>query len=300
MTELRFERSFRSWCGESGIEWRTFRYPRPDAGGETQAHRIIPPAAPTGGVLVVHGAGNDAIFSLTGIFAELLTRGFELFTFDVDGHGRDSTTRLSAESAASAIPAALQAWGEAPGDRPLHALGISLGGSLLLHALPALASRLASATLICAPLHIELGWRPIAREIGPPMLRTLWRERSRFGLTGLIPSVGPFRRDLYPLRLAGEPGPGPFGYVEVLNSILDRLDLVAASRSTRTPVLLAYGGRDLLVPPGQAQRLAELLPAPELLLLRHETHLSTPLAPTTRERLLRWMTQHHPVKPSAP
>ena len=44
----------------------------------------------------------------------------------------------------------------------------------------------------------------------------------------------------------------------------------------------------------------ELLPAPELLLLRHETHLSTPLAPTTRERLLRWMTQDHPVKPSAP
>jgi pimeloyl-ACP methyl ester carboxylesterase len=291
VTEPGFERWFRSWCGGSGIEWQTFRYPRPEAGGETQAHRLIPRDA-TGGALVVHGAGNDALFSLTGLFAELLTLGLEVFTFDVDGHGRDSTARLSADSAASVIPAALEAWGGPPRDRPLHALGISLGGSLLLHALPALGGRLASATMMCAPLRIELRWRSIRREIGVPMLRTLWRERSRFGLTGLIPSFGPFRRDLYPLRLASEPGRGPFGYVDVLNSILQRLDLEGAARATRIPVLLAYGGRDLLVPTTQARRLAELLPAPELLLLPRETHLSTPLAPATRERLLRWVAQH--------
>jgi pimeloyl-ACP methyl ester carboxylesterase len=298
VTELAFERSFRAWCGRSGVEWRSFRYARPEAEGEVQAHRLLPRDGSVGGVLLVHGAGNDALFSLTGLFAELLARRLEVFTFDVDGHGRHSTTRLSARSATSAVAAALDAWGQAARDLALHAIGISLGGSLLLHSLPALARRLCSATLICAPLRVELSWRSIGRELGRPMLATVWRERARFGMTGLVPSFGPFRRDVYPLRLEEAPGPGAFAYVDVLNSILDSLDLPAAAASTVTPTLLAYGDRDRLVPAAQARRLAELLPASELLLLPRETHLSTPLAPTTREQLARWLGRHQPLNRS--
>lgn len=291
MSELPFERAFRSWCDRSGARWQSLRYARPAAGGETQAHRLLPPGEPGAGVLVVHGAGNDALFSLTGLFATLLDRHVEVFTFDVDGHGRSSTTRLSEESARSTITAALAAWGP-PEGRPLHAIGISLGGSLLLHSLPELRSRVASAALICTPLRVELSWRSIAREVGAPMLRTLWRERSRFGLTGLVPSFGPFRRDVYPLRLADRPGPGAFGYVDVLNGILEGLDLPASARRTETPVLLVNGGRDLLVPPWQAERIASLLTDGDLLMLPRETHLSTPLAPAASERLLRWLAAH--------
>lgn len=286
--ELPFERGFRSWCGRAGAEWQTFRYSRQEAQGETLAHRLLPAGEPVGGVLVVHGAGNDALFSLTGIFAELLARGLEVVTFDVDGHGRHSTTRLSYESARTAVTAALTEWGGPPDGRPLHVVGISLGGSLLLHALPALGTRVTSATLICAPLRVELSWRTIGRELGVPMLRTLWRERSRFGLTGLIPSFGPFRRDVYPLRLATAPPPGAFGYVAVLNSILERLDLPSAAAATAAPVLLVYGDRDLLVPTTQARLLASRLPSRELMILPGETHLSTPLARATAERLTRW------------
>lgn len=299
MSELPFERDFRSWCERAGVEWQTFRYARPAAGGETQAHRLVPTEEPVGAVLVVHGAGNDALFSLTGLFAALLARRLEIFTFDVDGHGRHSTTRLSGESARTAVTAALAAWGGPPHGRPLHVVGISLGGSLLLHALPELAPRAVSAALICAPARVHLSWRTIGREIGMPMLRTLWRERSRFGLAGLIPSFGPFRRDLYPLRLAETPPPGAFGYVEVINAILERLDLHSAAATTSTPVLLVYGDRDLLVPRAQAQLLASRLPTCELVILPGETHLSTPLAPATSARLLRWLASHqgaeHPV-----
>jgi alpha-beta hydrolase superfamily lysophospholipase len=292
VTELPFERSFRAWCRAAGVGWETIRYSRAAAGGETQAHRLVPAYPAHGGVLVVHGAGNDGLFSLVGLFAELLQRGMEVFSFDVDGHGRSSSTRLSIE-ATSSVAAALEAWGNQEPSFPLHAVGVSLGGSLLLHSLPALAPRISSAVLMSAPLRIEMSSRAILREIGPPMARTLWRERARYGATGLIPSFGPFRRDVYPLRLDSPPGPGPFGYVGVLNALLDELDLPGAASATPVPVLLVYGSRDLLVPADQGQRLAGLLPASELLLLPRETHLSAPLAPAALARLLSWIDQHH-------
>lgn len=292
MNDLPFERAFRRWCDTEGMRWTTSRYSRRSAGGETLAHRFTPRASPRGAVLVVHGAGNDALFSLTGLFAELLRDGYEIFSFDVDGHGRANSTRLSVGAAGEIIPAALEAWAPQRALVPVHAVGISLGGSLLLHALGSLETPVTSATLICAPLRVELAWRSIRREIGVPLLRTIWRERSRFGITGLIPSFGPFRRDVYPLRLAEPAGPGSFGYVEVINRLLDSLDLRDAARSTRVPVLLVYGARDLLVPPSQARELAGLIPSSELLLLPRETHLSTPLAPATRARLLSWLERH--------
>lgn len=299
MNDLPFERSFRRWCDAEGMRWTTSRYLRSSAGGETLAHRFAPQKRARGAVLVVHGAGNDALFSLTGLFAELLRRGYEIFSFDVDGHGRANNTRLSLRSAREVIAAALDTWEPQRVAVPVHAVGISLGGSLLLHALGSLETPITSATLICAPLRVELSWRSIRREIGAPLLRTLWRERSRFGLTGLIPSFGPFKRDVYPLRLAEPPGPGSFGYVEVINRLLDSLDLREAARAARVPVLLVYGARDLLVPPSQATELVGLIPSSELLLLPGETHLSTPLALATGARFLSWLERHqavnHPV-----
>lgn len=297
--DLPFERDFRRWCNDKGIDWRSARYARRAAGGEAWGHRFIPPGEAAGSVLLVHGGGNDALFALTGLIGDLATRGLEIFSFDVDGHGRGSSTVLSAVPARECVAAALEAWPDRPPGRPLHAIGISLGGSILLHSLPRLDSTISSATLISAPLRIELSADAIRRELGLPLLATVWRERNRYGLTGLIPSFGPFRRGAYPLRLAEPPGPGAFGYVEVLNRILESLDLERAARETRVPVLLVYGGRDLLVPADQGRRLNELLPASELLMLDRETHLSTPLAPPATERLFAWIDRHPSTSPAA-
>lgn len=287
--EPAYERTFRAWCDAEGVTIRTLRYARA-GGGETNAYRMIPRRAPRGGVMMVHGAGNDALFSLTGLFRTLLGRGFEVFTFDVDGHGRRSSTRFSAENAADSIPAALERWERTEG-LPVTAVGISLGGALLLHSLPALSRSLRSAVLVSAPLRVRLSRRAILRELGPRMLLTIWRERAHFGFTGLIPSFGPFRRGLYPLRLVEEPGPGAFGYVEQINRALEQLHLEEAARRSDLPVLLLYGEEDALVPPEQARVLAASLPRAELHLLRGETHLSTPLAPATVRRLLEWIEE---------
>lgn len=289
--EFAFERAFRRWLEARGGRWQRLRYARPEAGGEVSAYRLAPPGPPRARVLLVHGAGNDALFALVGLCKALLRRGCEVASFDVDGHGRHSGTRLRAEAAPGAVPAALrQAWPDADSDAlPLHGVGVSLGGALLLRALADLPGAFVSATLQVAPLRVEFSPRALRAELGRPLLRAWWRERAHYGLTGLIPSFGPVRRGAYPLRLEA-PRPGAFGYVAALNELLESLRLEDAARAVRAPTLLVYGAADRLVPAAQGERLARLLPHAELLVLAGETHLSTPLAPLALARTLRQVT----------
>ncbi|HET8657208.1 MAG TPA: alpha/beta fold hydrolase [Longimicrobiaceae bacterium] len=291
MSELAFERALRRWVEDRGIAWEAIAYPRPEAGGITRAFRITP-REPRGLVVSVHGAGNDALFAMAGLFRRLLLEGLAVFAFDVDGHGRASTTRFDPGAAGGAVAAAVEESGALDRGLPLHGVGVSLGGALLLHALPRLP--FASAALVCAPLRVHLTAGSIANELRPGLLRAAWRGRRLYGATGLIPSFGPIRRDLYPLRLTVPPGPGAFGYVDVLNRTLESLRLEEAARATPCPVLLVYGARDRLVPPEQGERLAALIPRAELLLLPGETHLTTPLAPAAIEAVVRTLTTTPP------
>lgn len=271
------------------MRWERLCFDHPDVGGTTIAYRISPPR-PRALVLVAHGAGNDALFSMVTLFKRLLEAGYEIFTFDLDGHGRESTTRFDPGAVLGAVPAAYGWSGAAARGLRVHALGVSLGGSLVLAALPRL--RVASAALLVAPLRIRWSWRAVAREVGWRLARAAWRARADHGIGGIIPSFGPFRRGVYPLRLAVPPGPGAFGYVDVLNDALERADPAAAAAATDVPLWLAYGMRDLLVPVEQGERIAECARSARLLRVPRETHLTTPSAPAVLDGVVSWFAAH--------
>jgi alpha-beta hydrolase superfamily lysophospholipase len=291
--ELPYERAFREWALARGVRWERLRYPRPEAGGETVAYRFTPAGAPRARLLVVHGAGNDALFSLVGLFKDVLERGLEVFSFDLDGHGRGSTTHFVPGAAAGAVRAALEQANEGRLPLPTHALGISLGGAVLLHALPDLSGDLASAILISAPLRVQFSRRAVLGELRPALLATLWRERAHYRPWELIPSFGPFKRGVYPLRITSEhiktkPRKG-FGYVEVLNAALEKWCLQDAARRVQTPTLLLYGTADRLIPLAQGARLEHLIPGAELRGVEGGTHLTTPLEPGVTDAVLSWL-----------
>jgi alpha-beta hydrolase superfamily lysophospholipase len=292
LKELRYERAFREWAEREGYGWERALYPRPRAGGDVLGFRLTPRQRSRGIVLAVHGAGNDALFALVGLFKRLLPLGFEIFTFDLDGHGRFSTTRFSVEAIRGSVLDAAERARAGREHIPLHGVGVSLGGAILLSQLPDLDPAPASVTLLVAPLRIRFSWGAVLGELGRATVRTLWRERQHYGLTGLIPSFGPFKRSVYPLRFAARAGGGSFSYIDALNRALDALDLPTSARRTRSPVLLIYGGRDRVVPAEQGHALYRLLNRSEILVLERETHLSTPLAPIAVERLLDWIERH--------
>src|SRR5690606_20339887 len=184
------------------------------------AYRFAPAGRATRRVVAVHGAGNDALFGWIGLFKRLLDRGSEILTFDLPGPGRLDQGRFSPDAARAALSAAVAEIGRGRRRLPTHAIGVSVGGSVLLGTLPALREELHSAAAIVAPLRIELTLGSFVGELRPRTFATVVREREHYGRTGLVPSFGPFKRDTYPLRLERSAPRGAFGYVEVLNQCL--------------------------------------------------------------------------------
>lgn len=286
---LPFERSFRDWIERQGMGWVEGGAGGTDTLVRGRSYCLRPRGRPRRGVVAVHGAGNDALFGWVGLFKELLRDDTLVYSFDLPGHGRNGQSRLDIPSARDAIADAVRECAGCVDGMPVHAVGVSLGGSLLLDSLPELAGSLASAALIVAPLHIHLSLRSLLPEIGPRTLALVWKEREHYGLGGLIPSFGPFKRDIYPLRLSEDPPAGSFGYVDALNAMLDELDLQSRADAVSVPVLLAYGEADRVVPLEQGERLARRIHGSTLLPVRDGTHLSTPLSMEVRRAVAEWI-----------
>lgn len=286
MREPGFERRLREWARSAGHRFERLRYPRPEAGGETAAVRVAP-AAPRAVLVLVHGTGNDALFALAGLIKDAVGRGFEVFSFDLDGHGRLSSTVMRREVVPTAVPDALTR-ARAGRDLPLHLWGISLGGSLALHALSGERTEpVRSAVIVSAPVSLAVGRRAALAELRWQGVRAAWSERAHATLWEMVPAFGPFKRASYPLRLPG--AAGAFGYIAEVSALVEGLRLPEAVTAVSVPVLLVYGERDRIVPVDQGVRLAARLPGARLVQVAGGSHLTTFYGGDMAARCLDWI-----------
>ncbi|HEU4453455.1 MAG TPA: alpha/beta fold hydrolase [Longimicrobium sp.] len=292
MTAAPCLRRLERWMESSGARLERVRYPRPAAGGETAAFRLSPSTDPRGRVVAVHGAGNDALYPQVALFKALLGRGFEVFAFDVDGHGAESTTVFSLPAVLDAVPAAVAEAERRRADLPLHLVGHSFGGSLALHALASGAvPHASSAVVLSSPTAVTLDSGIALAELRGFLRLATLAQREHYGLWGLVPAFGPVKRRAYPFRRSETSG-GAFGYVGAINALLEELDLDHSAGSIGVPVLLVYGTRDRLVPPAQGERLAARLPHAEMMRIDGGSHWSTSLDPIAIERAAGWIEAH--------
>jgi alpha-beta hydrolase superfamily lysophospholipase len=281
---LRLER----WLAAEGARLDRVRYSRPTAGGEVDAWRLLP-REPRARVVAAHGAGNDALYPQIALFKALVRRGVEVFSFDVDGHGAASTTVFSPHVVPSALAAAVREAERGRPALPLHLLGHSFGGSLVLHALAAGSIPHAlSGIAISAPITVNLTARVAAAELFGFLRPSTLAQREHYGVWGTVPAVGRLKRRAYPIRGAARAG-APFAYVAAVRSLLARLNLDATAAEVRIPVLLAYGTADRLVPLAQGRRLAERIPRAELVEVPGATHWSTVFAAAVVDRAAAWV-----------
>jgi len=282
------------WLAERGARLERVRYRRPAARGEAEAWRLLP-REPRARVVAAHGAGNDALYPLVALFKALVDRGVEVFSFDIDGHGAASTTVFIPETVPTALAAAVDRAERGRPALPLHLLGHSFGGSLVLHALATDAVPHAlSGIAISAPVSIDLTPRVAVGELLGFFHPATLRQREHYGVWGIVPAVGPLKRRAYPIRGAARPG-APFAYVAAIRALLARLELAEAAAEVRVPVLLVYGGGDRLVPSAQGRLLAERIPTAELLEVPGATHWSTAFATPAVARAAAWVDAHAAV-----
>lgn len=282
-------RRLEAWLQASGGRLERLRFARP--GGEAQAFRWVPPGAPRGRVLVAHGAGNDALYPLVALCRPAVQAGWELFAFDLDGHGRESTSVYTPAGIRAALLAARTAAEAGRPPLPLHLVGHSLGGSLVLDALArGDFPDAASAAAISAPTGIRLTRSVALSELRGFLRPATLSQRQHYGLWGLVPAAGPLKRGAYPFRMdPGLRGAGSFGYVDTVRALLAELDLESRAACIQTPVLLVYGEGDALVPAEQGRRLADRIRGARLEALTGESHWSLPWTPPAVARVLGWL-----------
>jgi alpha-beta hydrolase superfamily lysophospholipase len=228
---------------------------------------------------------------LVALFKALVAEGWEVFSFDLDGHGRGSTSRWEDDTVREAVPDAVAHAAEGE-PLPLHLLGHSLGAALVLRALT--DGRLPdarSAVLLSAPLRIRPTLAAGAGELRGFFCADSWRQREHYGARGVVPAFGPFGRAAYPLRMAGG---GGVAYVARVRRWVDSLELERAAPGVRVPTLLVAGSADRVVPPVQAERLAVRIPDVTLQAVPGATHWTLPFAPCAVAAVTRWLDARFP------
>ena len=279
-----------AWAWRAGARAEDVRYPRPEAGGEVRALRLAPAAPPRARVVVAHGAGNDAVYPLLELFRALLDAGCELFSFDVDGHGCGSTTVFAADTVRTAVAAAAEEAERGRPALPLHLLGHSLGGSLVLDALASGSlERAAAAAVVSAPLDVRIGARTVAGELRGFFRRATLGQRAHYGWWGLVPAFGPVKRAAYPFRRTDADGRA-WSYVEAVRRLLAEMELERRVPAVRTPTLLVYSAADRIVPLAQGRRLAAAMErAGTLRALAAPSHYGLPFDPEAVASIVGWI-----------
>lgn len=276
------------WAARHGARASSVRYPRSEAEGETAALRLTPLAGARARAVVVHGAGNDAVYLLLELFRALLADGVEVFSFDVDGHGTGSTTVFTLATVRGAVAAAAAEAERGAEPLPLHLVGHSLGGALALDALAAgTVPHARSAAVLSAPLEVHLGPRTVASELAGFFRPATLSQRVHYGVWGLVPAFGPVKRAAFPFRRR-EPEGGTWGYVGTVRRMLGEMRLDERAAAVSVPTLLVYSRGDHLSGYRDGERLAAAIPRAELVCLHGPSHYGVAFHPEALARTVAW------------
>lgn len=279
-------------------------YPRPEAGGTTMAYRLTPPGDLRGRIVFAHATGNDSLFPQVELFLAWLEAGFEIFAFDLDGHGARSTTMLSSKSVETMITHGVERAISKSPTLPLLGAGQSLGAALWLRSASQGQIPLESLVLYSAPYTVDLSVRAGIRELLAPFTRAFWEQRRYYGWTGVIPPLGPWRRRAYPIRMVTESRTedskqkvtGSLNYPQHIAALIQSLAVDTLVSKISVPTLLLYGTQDKIVRRSQGQALIKNLSQGKLIQLHGATHYTTPFHPEGILASCRWFIQHREMR----
>ena len=263
----------------------------PLGNGFMPGHLFVPRHDAKGAsVCLVHGTSAEQTLSYYMWIRALLRAGFQVLTFEMDGHG-DNRRPLRVPDVEANVPAALQFLRSQPGVNParLGLLGVSLGGACALNALPA-ETGIKAVVAVSVPAQVELGeWERLQELVGlfnpencqtfldatpGPLLRFVTVPvRIAQGLDALIEEV-----DLLHPKTAHH-----------IDAIVRHLDPYGRAARSDVPVMVINGDWDNITPLWQAQMLYERISAPKsLLLVPRRNHFTIMISPQAVDGMVQW------------
>jgi pimeloyl-ACP methyl ester carboxylesterase len=240
------------------------------AEGAVPALHIVPEGGARAALCVAHGSGCDKTFYIWRLADALLEAGVAVLLIDLDGHGENARAQRFPEMLECI--AGPVGWLRAR-YTSVALLGYSLGACL-------------AARAVADGLRVEA----LALLEGPPTLAFGRREMLREGLLLLRPGLWHMARDSSLFHIVRAWSTTPIRAAISTWDLIDALDLRASVSRIAAPLLVAYGGRDAIVPPRQGEQVrAALPPQAEFLWVPRASHLSLVLEPELLAALVGWL-----------
>jgi len=225
----------------------------PYAGTTLAAYLRVPPGRPP---VVVMIPGLDSVKEELQATAEhMLSRGLAVIAIDGPGQG-EAEYELPIEPAYERVTTAVADYLKGRDDIDagrIGVFGVSLGGYYAARS-AAYEPRVQAAVALAGPYRWDLDW-----DLLPPQTRTTFQHRSG----------------------AGSPAEA--------RERAGALTLEHAAARITCPLLVVHGGRDRLVPPHHAERLAREAPGAELLMYPDGSHGLTNRAFESRSTMADWL-----------
>ncbi len=259
-----------------------------NAAGEFDTHRVTdvtipipeqhgipallfePPTPTSAAVVVLHGSGAHKTFYSWPLIDGLLDAGIAVCAIDIDGHG-DNKRVLDLPSVLDDVSAPVawlrerMAW--------VGVVGVSLGGCIAARAI-ADGAEVDALALLEAPIDAQVSKRVVRHERLTVARRATWELHQ---YAGTLPLIRSWRTEKTRTRI---------GTLDLIR----RLDVAGSVARIRCPLLLVYGGSDLVVPLEQARSIAAAAPdGTPTEIIPGATHLSLPIDRRAIRRTSDWL-----------
>ena len=259
----------------------------PSRSGGLTAYSLFESGRESDITLLVHGTGNDHLFSLQSLIEELVSEGQSVLSIDLPGHGIESSTILKPESfweSAEDLKVYLRVKGF--DKRNLNAIGYSLGGVFLLNALDQEQLSFRKIVLMAVPLHVKFSLGFLWHEFLSVFSASFRGHGQRFGWSETIPAFGSFRREDFPLRLEDS---YQKSYPEFVGELLKSRSPLSLTGKLGQNCLLILGARDRLAPPGDSVHWQSAAPGLSVLVVDRANHFLLPFQKPTIDAITHWM-----------
>lgn len=247
-------------------------------------------------VIICHGTGNDALYPNQSFIQNLVNNGVSVFSFDLDGHGRNSTTILDSNHFIECLE---RIWGYFWFNHKkyrIHLFGYSIGSLVVLKTLSSnLRQHITSAILVATPIFVEKVVPSLLCEVKQIFSKQIWRQVGYYDhWYELIPAIGTFKRTQYPIRILEKPS-GFLFYKDKIKSIIKNFNIANICKDIDLPIMICYGEYDKISPPLHAAYLKEKLSKAVVIKIDSANHFTTMLDHQIEISTIKWIKSYRKV-----
>ena len=223
-------------------------------------------------IILMHGLGDDCSYPLLHWIRFLNSNGLSVLSFDWDGHGLGGYSVLDFQQATRSLPLLLhRLFGSESGsglsakrDGPTcFLMGHSMGASfVLIAATREDVSKNINGVVVVSPALSIHTYSKVTGEMWNYLYPSAWlkdflNKFSYYGIDGLFPAIGSFKRKSFPLRMRTS-----IEYVDqARNFVNETFEKRRILREVRVPVLWMHGMKDRIAPYSNVASLMMEIPS---------------------------------------